>query len=208
MLENVLKNLQWLGHDGFSLTAAGQTIVFDPYQITASLSADVVLVTHPHYDHCSPADIATISRPDTVIVTEAESAAKLEGNVRIMAPGDRATIGALSVEAVPAYNLDKKFHPRAKNWLGFVVTVDGTRIYHAGDTDLIAEMAEIQCDVALLPVSGTYVMTAAEAIAAARRIKPQVAIPMHYDTLVGTRADAERFKAGLKGVCDVVIPQR
>jgi len=187
------------------VTGTGQTVVFDPYQVAVPLSADVVLVTHPHYDHCSPEDIAKVSHEKTVIVTEAESAAKLKGDVRLLAPGGRMTIGSVSIEAVAAYNTDKKFHPRAKNWLGFVVTLDGTRIYHAGDTDLIPEMDAIECDVALLPVSGTYVMTAAEAVEAARRIKPKVAIPMHYNTLVGSRADAERFKKGLAGICDVRI---
>jgi L-ascorbate metabolism protein UlaG (beta-lactamase superfamily) len=165
-----------------------------------------VLVTHPHYDHCSPEDVAKVSHAKTVIVTESESAAKLKGDVRIVAPGDRLTVGPVSIEAVAAYNTDKTFHPRAKNWLGFVVTLDGIRIYHAGDTDLIPEMDAIRCDVALLPVSGTYVMTAEEAVAAARRLRPRVAIPMHYDTLVGSRADAERFREGLEGICDVRIP--
>ncbi len=208
MLENVLEHLRWFGHDAFSLKAAGQTVVFDPYQMDEALSADVVLITHPHYDHCSPIDVAKVSRPDTVIVTEAESARKLKGDVRIVAPGDKIVLGHMAIEAVPAYNVGKKFHPRSKNWLGFVLTVDGTRIYHAGDTDLIPEMEAIRCDVALLPVSGTYVMTADEAVAAARRIRPQLAIPMHYGTLVGSRADAERFKAGLEGVCEVMIPQQ
>jgi L-ascorbate metabolism protein UlaG (beta-lactamase superfamily) len=205
MLEEILKNLRWLGHDGFAVTGGGQTVVFDPYQIHESISADVVLVTHPHYDHCSPEDVAKVSHAKTVIVTESESAAKLKGDVRIVAPGDRLTVGPVSIEAVAAYNTDKTFHPRAKNWLGFVVTLDGIRIYHAGDTDLIPEMDDIQCDVALLPVSGTYVMTADEAVAAARRLRPRVAIPMHYDTLVGSRADAERFRKGLEGICDVRI---
>jgi L-ascorbate metabolism protein UlaG (beta-lactamase superfamily) len=205
MLEEILQHLRWLGHDGFAVTGAGQTVVFDPYQVRMPLSADVVLVTHSHYDHCSPEDIAKVSHAQTVIVTEAESAAKLKGDVRIMMPGDHTTIGSVSIEAVTAYNTDKKFHPRAKNWLGFVVSLEGIRIYHAGDTDLIPEMDAIHCDVALLPVSGTYVMTAEEAVEAARRLKPRVAIPMHYDTLVGSRTDAERFKEGLKGVCDVRI---
>ena len=185
--------IRWLGHDGFAVTGADLTVVFDPYQIGAAVGADLVLVTHPHYDHCSPEDIDKVRRDKTVIVTEAESARKLHGDVRVMAPGDKISIGSVAVEAIPAYNIGKKFHPRGKNWLGFVVTLDETRIYHAGDTDMIPEMADLKCDIALLPVSGTYVMDAEEAIAAARRIGPQVAIPMHYDTLVGSRADAERL---------------
>ena len=200
--------IRWLGHDGFAVTGAGQTIVFDPFEVGVPVSADLVLVTHPHYDHCSPADVDKVRRPGTVIVTEAESARKLKGDVRVMTPGDRITVGPVVIEAVAAYNLDKKFHPRQKNWLGFIVTLDATRIYHAGDTDLIPEMDALSCDIALLPVSGTYVMTADEAVAAARRIGPKVAIPMHYGALVGSRADAETFKAGLAGVCDVMILDR
>jgi L-ascorbate metabolism protein UlaG (beta-lactamase superfamily) len=205
MIEDILQNLRWLGHDGFAVTAAGRTLVFDPYQISAPLAADLVLVTHPHYDHFSPVDIAKVSHEKTLVVTEVESARKVKGEVQTMAPGDRLVWGPVIIEAVAAYNIDKKFHPRAKNWLGFVVTVEGTRIYHAGDTDLIPEMADIRCDLALLPVSGTYVMTAEEAVEAARRIGPRVAVPMHYGTLVGSRADAERFKAGLEGFCEVVM---
>jgi L-ascorbate metabolism protein UlaG (beta-lactamase superfamily) len=205
MHEEIWQGLRWLGHDGFAVTAGGQTIVFDPYQVHESISADVVLVTHPHYDHCSPEDIAKVSHAKTVIVTEAECAAKLKGDVRIMAPGDRLAIGPISIEAVAAYNMNKKFHPRAKHWLGFVVTLDGTRIYHAGDTDLIPEMDAIRCDVALLPVAAPFVFPAQAAVEAARRLKPRVAVPMHYGTLVGSRADAERFRKGLEGICDVRI---
>ena len=203
-----LTQIRWLGHDGFAVSGTDQTLVFDPYQVADPKAADLILVTHPHYDHCSPADIDKVRHSKSVIVTEAESAGKLRGDVRVMTPGDRIQVGPIAVEAVPAYNLGKKFHPRAKNWLGFIVTLDETRIYHAGDTDLIPEMEGLTCDIALLPVSGTYVMTAAEAVAAARRIRPRVAIPMHYDTLVGSRADAEKFRDGLAGFCEVVILDR
>ena len=200
--------IRWLGHDGFVVSGTDQTLVFDPYQITDPASADLVLVTHPHYDHCSPADIDKVRHAKSVIVTETESAGKLSGDLRVMTPGDRIRVGSATIEAVPAYNMGKKFHPRAKNWLGFIVTLDETRIYHAGDTDLIPEMEDFTCDIALLPVSGTYVMTADEAVAAARRIKPRVAIPMHYGTLVGSIKDCEKFKDGLAGFCEVVVLER
>ncbi len=115
-----------------------------------------------------------------------------------MAPGDETEVAGIVVRAVPSYNLDKKFHPRKNAWIGFVIEADGTSIYHAGDSDHIPEMKDMTADVALLPVSGTYVMTADEAVAAAREIAPKLAIPMHYGTLVGEEADAAAFARGLE----------
>lgn len=206
MLSDVLSNIKWLGHDGFTITAGDLRLVIDPYQIEACEPADLILITHPHFDHCSVEDIDKIKKPSTVFVTEAESAKKLSGDVRVVQPGDRLTVMGIEIEAVPAYNTNKDFHPKKNNWLGFIITIDGVRIYHAGDTDLIPEMADFSVDIALLPVSGTYVMTAAEAIEAAKKIHPKVAIPMHYDAIVGTRDDAAKFKAGdLAGICEVVV---
>lgn len=205
MFDTTLNNITWLGHDGFMIKAGGKVIVIDPYQITQTAPADIILVTHSHYDHCSPEDIAKLQTDTTVIITEPESAGKLRGDVRIMKPGEQLELESVMIEAVPAYNTNKKFHPKKKNWLGFIITVDGCRIYHAGDTDLIDEMSGLKADIALLPVSGTYVMTAEEAIEAARRIGPKVAIPMHYDSLVGTIDDANSFAGALTGVCEVKI---
>lgn len=210
MSVDMLGNLKWLGHDGFQISASGATIVIDPFQLTTPVTADLILVTHAHYDHCSPEDIAKVATPSSVIVTEPESAAKITAeklcdDVRVVKPGDRLTVKGIPIEAVPAYNTNKSFHPKEKNWLGFILTVDGERVYHAGDTDLISEMDDLSADIALLPVSGTYVMTAAEAVEAAKRIRPKVAVPMHFNAIVGTEADAEAFKAALASVCEVVI---
>lgn len=205
MLTEVLDNIVWLGHDGFMIKGKDKVVVIDPYQVGSAASADILLITHPHYDHCSPEDIAKFQTEATVIVTEPESAKQLSGDVRTMSPGDAIEVAGIKIEAVPSYNTNKKFHPKNKNWLGFIITIDGIRVYHAGDTDLIDEMAKFAVDIALLPVSGTYVMTAPEAIEAAKRIKPQVAVPMHYDSLVGSEADAQAFAEGLEGVCEVRI---
>ena len=130
--------------------------------------------------------------------------------IRFLDPGGKFTIGKVEVEAVPAYNINKfrepgkVFHPREAKGLGFVLTMDGTRVYYAGDTDFIPEMKNIRCDVALLPVSGTYVMTAEEAAEAAAAINPQIAVPMHYGAIVGTADDAQKFK-GLVKNCEVEI---
>lgn len=138
-------------------------------------------------------------------MTEKDSATKLSGDVRVVRPGDTLSIGRVRIEAVPAYNINKNFHPKANGWLGFVVEIEDVRIYHAGDTDLIPEMKDIQTDIALIPVSGTYVMNAEEAVEAVKAIQPKVAIPMHYGAIVGDAGNAATFKAGLEGVCEVRV---
>jgi L-ascorbate metabolism protein UlaG (beta-lactamase superfamily) len=204
-VQEVVKNITWLGHDGFLIKGDGKAIVIDPFQVKQCEPADVLLVTHEHYDHCSPEDIQKVQEASTVIVTEADSAKKLSGDVRVVQPGDKLTVSGIQIEAVPAYNTNKNFHPKQNGWLGFVLTVDGVRIYHAGDTDLIPEMDSIKADIALLPVSGTYVMTAEEAVEAAKIIKPKLVIPMHYDSIVGSADDARRFSDALSGTCEVVV---
>ncbi|MEW6518424.1 MAG: MBL fold metallo-hydrolase [Thermodesulfobacteriota bacterium] len=209
MIEKMLSNLDWLGHDCFRLRAAGQIVYFDPFQLSGDLPpADLILVSHEHFDHCSPDDIRKIRQATTVIIAEKQAAAKLSGKVTAMQPGQTATSGPFTIEAVHAYNTNKKFHPRANNWLGYIVTVEGVRIYHAGDTDYIPEMANYEADIALLPVSGTYVMTAEEAARAALDINPKVAVPMHFGSIVGEQSDAERFAAKLVNKIKVHIPQK
>ena len=204
-VQDVVKNITWLGHDGFLIKGDGKAIVIDPFQVKKCEPADVILVTHEHYDHCSPEDIQKVQEASTVIVTEADSAKKLSGDVRVVQPGDKLTVSGIQIEAVPAYNTNKNFHPKQNGWLGFVLIVNGVRIYHAGDTDLIPEMDSIKADIALLPVSGTYVMTAEEAVEAAKIIKPKLVIPMHYDAIVGSADDARRFRDALAGTCEVVV---
>lgn len=199
------KKISWLGHDGFRIDS-GQVIYFDPYQITSDVKADLILITHEHFDHCSPEDVQKIKVPDTIIITEKDAAKKLDGDIRIMEPGGKLNVKDVSIEAVRAYNIDKAFHPRENNWLGFIVTIDGIRIYHAGDTDLIPEMSDFNVDIAMLPVSGTYVMTAAQAVEAAKIINPQIAIPMHFGTIVGNNDDAHYFKEALEGIVEVFLP--
>ncbi|RLC73801.1 MAG: MBL fold metallo-hydrolase [Chloroflexi bacterium] len=201
----MVENIHWLGHDSFRIDGPA-TIYVDPWQLPAGVpQADLVLVTHDHYDHCSPEDVAKISKADTVIVTIAAAAKKLKGDVRVVKPGDSLTVKGIPIEVVPAYNVNKKFHPRDAGHVGFIITVDGQRIYHAGDTDFIPEMKDFKVDIALLPVSGTYVMTADEAANAAKAINPKVAIPMHYGEIVGSREDAERFRE-LYGGEVVILP--
>ncbi len=212
MIDDILKNLVWLGHDAFLLKAGGKNIYFDPYQLAGKPEpADIILISHAHHDHCSPEDVQEILAPGTVIVTEPLAAENFSGmaEIKILAPGQSCEVGGIGVEAVPAYNIDKRFHPKSNGWIGFVLTVGGIRIYHAGDTDLIPEMKNIVADIAFLPVSGTFVMTAEEAVQAALDIKPGVAIPMHIGgASVGSMDDASRFARALEGKVRVVVMEK
>jgi len=207
MREFAEKNIHWLGHDAFKLTGE-KTIYIDPYALRSPGQADIICVTHDHYDHCVPDDIKKLQTDKTVIVAPQDCLKKLSGNKKAIRVGDKLEIQGVQIEAVAAYNTNKQFHPKANGWVGYVITLNKVRIYHAGDTDHIPEMKSVKADIALLPVSGTYVMTAEEAAQAALDIKPQVAIPMHYGAIVGQAADAERFRDLLKGKVDVIIKTR
>jgi L-ascorbate metabolism protein UlaG (beta-lactamase superfamily) len=202
-LKMKVENIHWLGHDSFRIEDQGKKIYIDPWKLSATaVKADYVFVTHSHYDHFSNEDINKIKTDSTKIIGSADVAKELGKNAIAMSPNQEITIDRLKVKAIPAYNINKKFHPKANNWVGYLITfADGISIYHAGDTDFIPEMESLKVDIALLPVSGTYVMTADEAVQAANTFQPKIAIPMHFGTIVGNEKDAERFKAGFKGEC-------
>ncbi len=207
MIENMVKNIKWLGHASFRIESK-RIIYIDPFDISEGPKADLILITHSHYDHLSPDDIKKIVKPDTVFVTEKSSANTLEGDVRIMEPGDSISIDQIKISAVPAYNIGKSFHPEENGWLGFVIDIEGVKIYHTGDSDFIPAMEDIKADIALIPVSGTFVMTAEEAALAVEMLKPEIAIPMHFGSLVGEENDAVRFKNTLSGKVDVLILEK
>jgi len=197
----LIDSVEWLGHSGFRVSAARTTIYIDPYRVAKdAVPADLILVTHGHYDHFSPQDLERLSGPDTTVVAPAPVAERLSGQVRSIAPGEVLELGRIDVRGIAAYNTSKRdpsgnpFHPREAGWVGYELRVGGERLYHSGDTDVIPEMDQVVgVDVALLAVSGTYVMTPGEAAEAARRIQPRVAVPMHWGDDIGTRADAESF---------------
>lgn len=208
--------IERLNHDCFKIKAE-KVIYFDPYNLLNNLEfADVIFITHSHADHCSPIDIAKIIKSETIIVTVPDCQSKLSNlevaEVILVEPGKILDLSGLKVEIIPAYNTNKfrspgiPFHPKENQWVGYIVTIAGKRIYHAGDTDVISEMSNLKdIDIALLPVSGTYVMTAIEAVEACKKINPKLAIPMHYGSIVGTASDAEKFKNSLSSFCKVEI---
>jgi len=207
--------LSYLGHSGF-LISNEKKIVIDPYNVSDGIEkADLILITHSHYDHCSIKDIQKLSKKGTIIVVPADAQSKItrveEVEMQIIETGDELTFGDVKISAVPAYNIDKEFHPKSEGWMGYIVKIGNVVIYHAGDSDKIPEMSKLSGYgkdgnkfVAILPVSGKYVMDAEEAAAVASLISPTVAIPMHYGAgVAGTIEDAQRFvklcmQAGLK----------
>lgn len=205
---DVVKNIKWLGHDTFRVESGVTVIYTDPFEIKNPEAADLILITHDHFDHLSVSDIKKLQTDKTTVVVAQDGAKKIKGNVKVVKPGDKISVSGIDIEVVPAYNTNKQFHPKANGWVGYIFTVDGNRIYIAGDTDFIPEMKNFKVDIALLPVSGTYVMTADEAAQAALAIKPKLAIPMHYGSIIGSEADAEEFKKLLGGKVEVLILKR
>jgi L-ascorbate metabolism protein UlaG (beta-lactamase superfamily) len=189
--------IKWFNHASFRLSAGlpGSAVVYiDPWKIADSpKDGTVVLISHSHYDHLSLEDIERVLGPDGAVFGPADVTARVS-TCRTLTPGQTVQIGADRIGAVAAYNVDKKFHPRVNNWLGYVVELAGTRIYYAGDTDLTEEMGHLgRINVALLPAGGTYTMDPQAAADAVARIKPDLAVPYHWGDIVGQRADADAF---------------
>ena len=207
-----------IAHDTFRI-AGSKVIYTDPFKVTKRDEADIVLLSHEHFDHLSLEDLEKVISPGTTIVASPLCKDGLKKvkvkEMRFLNPGEKFTVGTppsgeVEIEAVPAYNLNKfrepgkVFHPKGEKRLGFVFKMDGTTIYFSGDADFIPEMKSIRCDIALLPVSGTYVMSAEEAAEAAAAVNPKIAVPMHYGAIIGSDADAQKFKSLVKN-CQVEI---
>jgi L-ascorbate metabolism protein UlaG (beta-lactamase superfamily) len=189
----MVEKISWFGHASVRIKSE-RIIYIDPWKIKDSEKADLILITHSHYDHLSPGDVKTLQKKETVILATPDCLSQLAGDVRAVKPGDRLTVLGIDVEVVPSYNLKKAFHPKGNNWVGYVVVVEGNRIYYPGDTDFIPEMKNIRADIIILPVGGTYTMDAREAAEAVNTMKPKVAVPIHYGDIVGSLNDAQKFK--------------
>ncbi|MBQ6019011.1 MAG: MBL fold metallo-hydrolase [Clostridia bacterium] len=187
--------------------AADKIIYIDPFRLPdAPHDADLIFITHAHYDHFSPEDIEKIRRDDTVFVVPESMTADVkkigveDADIVALAPGSSAEILGFPVETVAAYNTNKQFHPKKNGWLGYILTVDSARVYIAGDTDDTEEARAVKCDIAMLPIGGTYTMTAEEARELAKALAPKAAIPTHYGTVVGKEADYDVFADSMANV--------
>ena len=172
----------------------------DPFQMSeAPQDADFIFITHDHFDHFSPEDIAKAGNENTVLIVpekmreKAREADTLVGSIVTVKPGEKKETAGLVFETVPAYNTLKPFHPKRAGWVGYIVTLDGRRVYVAGDTDATKEAKAVVCDIAMVPVGGTYTMDAKKAAELVNTIRPQVAVPIHYGNIVGSKKDAEEF---------------
>lgn len=202
-------DIEWLGHASFKIKTNGKVIYIDPYEADGE-KADVILVTHEHYDHCSIKDITELSKEGTSIVVTPDCLSKVSNiektNIVSVEPNRGYEIDNLKIETVPAYNHNKQFHPKENCWVGYVININGKRIYHAGDTDFTSEMKELKnIDIALLPIGGTYTMDAKEAAEAANAIKPKTVIPMHYNKIKGTEANPEELKKNINSAIKVEV---
>ena len=206
--------VHWLGHDSFVLEGSKTVVIIDPFQARGNFKADLLLLSHEHSDHMNSDDIRRFTTPSTTVVAPRICESGLSGfglEKRFVSPNSKVELQGVVIETLPAYNLNKfrspgqVFHPKQDGRVGYLLTLDGARFYHAGDTDAIPEMKSLSVDVAFLPVSGTYVMTPEEAAGAAKAMKTKVAVPMHYGKIVGGRADAEKFKTLVGGSTRVEI---
>ncbi len=197
--------IKWLGNSGF-LIKSNKIIYIDPYNILEGTEkADLILLTHSHYDHCSVVDINKIIQKGTKIILPADCQSKITRfnvpiDIQIVEPGQELNVFGINVSTLPAYNIDKPFHKKEDGWVGYLIKINGVIVYHAGDTDVIPEMQKLtgykqagKKFVALLPVGGRFAMTVEEALEAAKLIKPFLAVPMHYGSVVGSKEDAEEF---------------
>lgn len=198
--------IHWLGHASIRIEG-DKTIYIDPWKLkTDKPPADIILITHSHYDHCSKNDVDRIRKEETVILATPDCRDALPPGFHPVAPGMEETVDDIAIRTVPAYNIGKSFHPRANDWVGYIIEMGGEQIYVTGDTDHIPEMDDITADILIMPVGGTYTMTADEAARAAKLINPRLAIPIHFGSIVGSRIDAEEFKK-LAGVPVEILPE-
>ena len=207
--------ISWLHHDCFRIKGGHLVVYTDPYKVSKEYNdADLILITHDHYDHLEQASIKKLVKQDTMLIAPKDCEAQLSefNNEKVfVSPGEFKEVKGVSIRTLPSYNINKfkegseVFHPKGKGNVGYVFIVDGVKIYIAGDTDRIPEMKNIKTDIALLPVSGIYVMTAEEAAQAAEDMKTDIVIPMHYGSGIGTLEDAKKFKDLLEGKIKVEI---
>ena len=195
----MLDTIKWLGHASFMIEYAGKIIYIDPWEINLSNPADIIFITHSHFDHFSPPDLAKIATQKTYIIAPAGCSGGIpdEAELIVVSPSDEKEILGVKFKAVPAYNTSAQFHPKSNGWVGYLIKLGETVLYHPGDTDLIPEMSDLKVDIALLPITPPYTMDAEDAAEAAKRVKAKEVIPMHYGKIAGSEKDVEVLKNNL-----------
>ena len=195
----MLENIQVLTHSSIKISKS-KTIYVDPFNIEKNYNdADIIFITHNHYDHYSEKDIEKVRKENTFFVVPEDVKIELlhkgisNNKIESVKPNQTGEILGIKFEAIPAYNVNKKFHPKENNWVGYIIVIDGVRYYIAGDTDINEDNLKVKCDVCFVPVGGTYTMDYKEAAQFVNQIKPKIAVPIHYGSIVGTMQDAEQF---------------
>lgn len=197
----MIENIQVFTQNSIRIRNGEKKIYVDPFQMREEpKDADFILITHDHYDHFSPEDIAKVRKDSTILVVpeamykKAEQESGFVSNIYPVKPGTFHEIEGLTFDTIPAYNNLKPFHPKSAGWIGYLLRINGKRIYIAGDTSLTKDAREVKCDIALVPIGGTYTMDAKKAAELINIIRPDIAIPVHYGSIVGKKEDVETFR--------------
>lgn len=206
------ENIRVFTQNSIRISSSSGAIYIDTFKMNeAPHDAAYILITHDHYDHFSPEDIEKVANENTILVvpekmrSKADKISGIVKRIETVLPGTGTEIDGLGIEAVPSYNILKPFHPKSAGWVGYILNIDGERIYIAGDTDLTKEAKEVKCDIALIPIGGTYTMDAKKAAELVNIIKPKTVIPTHYGSIVGTAKDADAFAKFVDESIDVKI---
>ena len=206
----MLENIEVLYHSSIRISK-NKVIYIDPFKIDKDYNdADIVFITHDHFDHYSEEDIDKVINENTTIIIPEELLTKIlrkginKNAVITVESNKEYMVQGIKFETIPAYNTNKTFHPKENDWVGYIITLDGIRYYIAGDTDITEENRKVKCDVAFVPVGGTYTMNYSEAAELVNIIKPKIAVPIHYGSIVGTQQDATNFikllHSSIKGI--------
>jgi L-ascorbate metabolism protein UlaG (beta-lactamase superfamily) len=194
----VLENITWFRQSAMRFTRDGRTIYVDPWGTAEDdPKADLILITHAHFDHLQPGEIERLSGANTKLVAPKDVANELSGDVTPVSPGESHEVAGVRFETVPAYNVAAErldMHPKARDWVGYVLELEGRRYYHAGDTDALPELESLDTDVAMVPIGGTYTMDYREAAAFVKAMKPRLAVPMHYGFVVCSPSHGDLFR--------------
>jgi L-ascorbate metabolism protein UlaG (beta-lactamase superfamily) len=204
----MLEGVTWFRQSAFRWKGEGPLVYVDPWGVTDGEPADIILITHAHYDHFQPHEIDRVRTPSTKFVAPRDVAAELSGDVTAVEPGQSIEVEGLKVQTVPAYNTAEErldMHPKKNGWVGYVFEFGGATFYHAGDTDALSELESLETDVAMVPIGGTYTMDWEEAAGFVKAMQPRVAVPMHYGFVVCSPSHSVRFKKAAKPVTVEVL---